>query len=87
MNNVEQQVSDAIIEKPIEFSLNKEKYKIHPPTFGKLQMLSKLYLQLEINESALMEEPHLEAMRVCEAKTDVVCEIMSVATFKTRKIF
>lgn len=83
--NVEQQVSDAIIEKPIEFSLNKEKYKIHPPTFGKLQMLSKLYLQLEIDEGALMEEPHLEAMRVCKAKTDVVCEIMSVATFKDKQ--
>lgn len=81
---IEAAVSDAIIGRPISFELNKEKYEIHPPTLGKMQILSKLYLQLEIDEKALAKEPHLEAMRVCESKTDVVCQLMAVATLKSK---
>lgn len=84
-NRTEQGVSDAIVEKPIEFKVGKDRYKIHPPTLGKLQLLSNLYLQLDINEEALQEEPHLESMRVCESKVDVVCELMAVATFKDKE--
>lgn len=81
---IEAAVSDAIIGRPISFELNKEKYEIHPPTLGKMQILSKLYLQLEIDEKALAKEPHLEAMRVCESKTDIVCQLMAVATLKSK---
>lgn len=81
---IESAVSDALVGRPISFELKGEKFEIHPPTLGKMQILSKLYLQLEIDEKALAEEPHLEAMRVCESKTDVVCEIMSVATINSK---
>jgi hypothetical protein len=40
---------------------------------------------LEIDEKALTNEPHLEAMRVCEEKADVVCLLMAVATFSTKE--
>ena len=60
---IEAAVSDAIIGRPISFELDKKKYEIHPPTLGKMQILSKLYLQLDIDEKNLAKEPHLEAMR------------------------
>lgn len=82
---IEEAASDAITGKPITFELNGEKYKIEPPTPGKMQILSKLYLQLDIDENALNDEPHLETMRICETKTDVVCEIMAVATLNTKE--
>lgn len=81
---IEAAVSDAIIGRPISFELDKKKYEIYPPTLGKMQILSKLYLQLEIDEKALTKEPHLEAMRVCESKTDIVCQIMAVATLNSK---
>lgn len=117
---IEQMASDAIVEKPIAFSVTyKEKRKvekevstvarlfcfkrkikerilvdtdvdmtkefvIHPPTLGKLQILSKYYLMLDINEDDLCKEPHIEAMRICESKTDVVCSLMAVATLNTK---
>lgn len=108
---VEMMVSDALTEKPIEFSIKVEetalkeqegregrsflflfkrrrkgnktveyKFAVNPPTLGKMQVLSKYYLMLEIDEKELEERPHIEAMRVCEAKTDVVCHLMAVAT-------
>lgn len=82
---IESAVSDALVGRPISFELKGERFEIHPPTLGKMQILSKLYLQLEIDEEALADEPHLEAMRLCEKKTDVVCEIMAVATINSKE--
>jgi len=72
-------VSDAVTEKPIKMICAGKEFLIHPPTLGKMQILSKLYLELDIDEKNLEEEPHLEAMRICEANTDTVSKIMAVA--------
>lgn len=82
-NIIEQNVSDAVTQKPIYFEIGKQKFSIYPPTLGKMQILSKLYLQLDINEDDFTQEPHKEVMKVCESRTDVVCELMATATFKT----
>lgn len=78
-------VSDAITQKPISFSIRRKKFIVHPPTLGKMQILSKYYLLLDIDEKTLDQEPHLEAMRVCESKTDVVCTLMAVSTFDKKE--
>lgn len=78
-------VSEAITEKPIEFTVGKQKFEIKPPTFGKLQLLSRLYLMLEIDEDALIERPHKEVMQICETKTDIVCELMATITFESKE--
>ena len=82
---IEQAVSDAIIERPISFELEGVKYEIHPPTLGKMQILSKLYLQLDIDEKEFTDKPHRESMRICESKTDEVCHIMAIATLQTKE--
>lgn len=84
-NIIEQNVSDAITQKPIQFSIKKQKFSIYPPTLGKMQVLSKLYLQLDINEDNFTQEPHKEAMRVCENRTDIVCQLMAIATLSTQE--
>lgn len=84
-NIVEKSVSDAIVQKPIRFSIGEQKFEIYPPTLGKMQVLSRLYLQLDIDEQQFNEEPHKESMRVCENRTDVVCELMAIATFRTQE--
>ncbi|MDD3404975.1 MAG: hypothetical protein PHH23_01735 [Paludibacteraceae bacterium] len=82
---VEENVSDAIIEKPIKFSVCKRDFEIFPPTLGKMQILSKHYLMLDIDETAFEESPHIEAMRICVDKTDIVCEIMAVAVSSSKQ--
>lgn len=84
-NMQEQAVSDAIIQKPLKLTIKGENFDIHPPTVGKMQILSKLYLRLEIDEKEFEENPHVEAIRVCVDKTDIVCELMAVATFHDQK--
>jgi len=80
----EMAVSDAVTEKPIFFNIGRRKFSIHPPNLGKMQILSKYYLALDIDEDKLNKEPHLEAMRICADRTDVVCSLMSVATYKSK---
>ena len=82
---IEMSVADAVTEKPIEFGVGRRKFKMHPPTIGKMQILSKYFLMLDIDEARLEEEPQLEAMRMCESKADVVVELMACATFKEKE--
>lgn len=84
MNKIEQNVSDAITQKPILFKIDDQKFAIHSPTLGKMQLLSKLYLQLDIDEQEFKEEPHKQVMRICEDRVDTVCQIMAIATFNTQ---
>lgn len=81
---IEIAVSDAVTEKPIEFGVGRRKFKIYPPSIGKMQILSKYFLMLDIDEARLEEEPQLEAMRICESKADLVLELMACATFKEK---
>lgn len=57
---------------------------IKPPKLGKMQILSRFFLDLQVDEKALEEEPITEAMRVCEAKTDTVCALMAAAVSNTQ---
>ena len=81
----EQAVSDAITERPLKFKVGKRMFVVNPPTLGKMQVLSRYYLDLDIDDEMLGRKPQVESMRVCESKTDVVCRLMAVATFSKRE--
>lgn len=46
---IELNISDAIVERPISFSVSKSKMQLYPPTFGKMQILKNLYFSMEVN--------------------------------------
>lgn len=81
----EQMASNAMLEKPIEFETAGEKFQIYPPSFGKMQILSKLFLSLDFDEEKLLNEPMQESMRLCMTKTDFVCALIAVATLRTKE--
>lgn len=81
---IEQAVTDAMTEKPLKFQVGKRRFTVKPPTLGKMQVLSKYYLALDIDDEKLGRFPHTESMRVCESKTDVVCRLMAVSTMDER---
>ena len=58
-------------------------FEMYPPTLGKMEILSKLYLQLDFNEEALAKEPHVEAMHVCGTHVDIICRLMAVSICRT----
>lgn len=83
--HTEQAVTDAITEKPLVFRVGKQTFRVCPPTLGKMQVLSKYYLELGLDDKKLGEEPQVESMRVCESHTDTVCRLMAAATFDNKE--
>lgn len=81
---IEMNVSDTIIEKPIWFSIGKRKYSIYPPTLGKTQILKNLYLSLELDTRLLSLNPLAEAMRISKESPDIVCRIIAYSTFSDK---
>ena len=81
---IEMSVADAITEKPIEITVGKKNFEMRPPTIGKMQILSKYYLMLDLDEEKLQDNPQLEAIRICRDKSDIVTELMAVATFNNK---
>lgn len=81
---IEMNIADAIIEKPIGFNIGKCKYSIYSPTLGKTQILKKLYLGLDINEQLLSLNPLAEAVRISKESPDIVCQIIAYSTFSDK---
>lgn len=82
---IEINISDAITEKPIRFSIGKQKFSIYPATLGKMQILKNLYLIMDVNAELLVINPLAETLRVCKANPDITCQIVAYSTFNDRK--
>lgn len=82
---IEINISDAIIEKPIRFSIGKSKYSLYPSTLGKMQLLKNLYLSMNINLELIALNPLAETLRICHERPDVVCRIVAYSTFRDKQ--
>ncbi|MFS2517448.1 hypothetical protein [Bacteroides xylanisolvens] len=82
---MELSISDAIIERPIYFSIGKFKLCLYPPTLGKMQILKNLYFSMDVNMELLAINPLAETLRVCKEKSDIVCQIVAYSTFDGKK--
>ena len=82
---IEMAVSDAMTEKPLVIEVGGKNFSINPPTLGKMQVLSKYYLALGIDDKKLGKNPQVESMRVCEEKTDIVCMLMAASTLDKKE--
>ena len=52
-------------------------FTIHRPTLGQLQLMSKPYLLMDIDEAQFESNPMQEVMRICETKSDHVTEYIA----------
>nr|DAQ59861.1 MAG TPA: hypothetical protein [Caudoviricetes sp.] len=81
---IEMNITDAIIERPLGFCIGKERFYLFPITLGKMLLISKLMKELDINDSNISVNPYLEALRLCDAKKEVVCRILSYHSFDNK---
>lgn len=82
---IEINVSDALTEKPIRFSVGKQKFSIYPVTLGKMQLLKNLYLVMDVNAELLAINPLAETLRVCKENADIACRIIAYSTFGDKR--
>ena len=78
--NIEMNIADAIIEKPIGFKVGNRHLCLYPPTLGKTYLLSRLFKALGVNTEIIKVNPYLESLRLCKEKKGIVCRILSYHT-------
>ena len=61
------------------------KFLVFPPSLAKMELFSKIIVQLDINEQAWKENPSNEVWRCCNKKTDLICRFIATAVTKDRK--
>lgn len=83
--NIEMNIADAIMERPIGFNIGNRHFCLYPPSLGKIYLLSRLNDALCINKDFIKENPFLESLRLCEEKKDIICRIISYHTFKRKR--
>lgn len=82
---IEKNISDAITERPINFSIGKRKLCLYPSTLGKMQILKNLYYAIDVKMDLLVINPLAETLRVCQEHTESVCRIIAYSTFDDKK--
>lgn len=81
---IEIDVSDAITERPVRFSIGPQQFSLHPPTLGKMQLLKNLYLYIDIDERLYQLNTDKELLQICRTQSDVVCQIVAYSTFRSK---
>lgn len=81
---IEQEIADAIMERPIPFRCGHRQFYIYPVTLGKMYVLQKQYETLEINPQNIAKNTSLEFLRLAEEKKRECCTIIAIHTCKTK---
>lgn len=82
---IETDLSDAVIAKPLRFRAGKRSFSIYPPTLGKIQILKNLYMDMDTDAVLLAADPPGETMRLSREYPDVVCRILAYSTFDGKR--
>lgn len=84
-DNINEEILEAVLERPYGFSVNGSRFYLYPVTLGKSILLSRLMQALEVDAEMLARKPSLEALRVAAAHRDAACRIIAYATAKDRQ--
>lgn len=82
---LEANLSDALVERPVRFRLGKREFGLYPPTLGKMQLLKDLYLAIDMDEEKLLRNAPAETLRVCARHPVEVCRIIAYSTLSRRE--
>lgn len=63
----------------------KRKFLINPPSYGKMQQIAKLCLNLNLDETAFSASPINECMRLCSEHTDDITRLLAMATMENEE--
>jgi len=80
----EEDVADAIIERPHGFSVEGRHFYLYPATLGKIYLLQRLVRSLEIDHEIMRLNPYLEALRLVETKREDCCLLLTYQTLKSK---
>lgn len=83
--NIEEEITEAILERPYGFSVDNDWFYLYPVTLGLSILLSRLLQKLEIDQRLLAINPSLETLRVIRLHKDIACRILALCTAESKR--
>lgn len=83
-DNINDKLTNAILEKPIPFTVNGRYFFLYQPSLGVSLLTGQLLQSLQINPQLFTTSKELEILRVCSEQRDLVLRIVALHTFSYR---
>ena len=77
---LEYDLSDVIIGRPYTFRVGRKQFSLYPVTLAKMYLLKRQVEELSINQTTLILNPYLEALRLVKSNREVCCSILAYHT-------
>ena len=82
---IDNEIVDAILELPHQFSVDEEKFFIYPLTLGKSFLLDRAIQMLNMNKVMLAIDSNMEALRLSYLHKKEMCIVIAYHTFKDKE--
>ena len=82
---IEQDVADAVMERPYGFAVDGHRFYLYPVTLGKMYLLQRQVENLNINKKNLEIDISMEALRLAKEKKSICVKIICYHTCKTKE--
>ena len=82
--DIAQLMTDAILEKPITFTLDGRYYYIYPPSLGTSMLSADLLKELRFDRQLLAINQQYEMLRLCTEQKEIVRRIIAIHSFQRR---
>lgn len=76
---------DAIIERPVSFSVGEEQMFLYPASLGKMYIVAKILDSLKVSIEAMTNDAYTEASRLCKYKRDEAIRLIAFYTVKEKE--
>lgn len=76
---------DAVIERPVPFSVGKEHLFLYPASLGKVYIVAKILDSLNVSSDAMANDSYSEAVRLCKYKRNDAIRLIAFYTVNTRE--
>lgn len=85
MLDIESKITDVLLERPIGFTINGERFCVCPRTIGNSRLISGVLDNIEFNKQALSSVTSMEIVRVCRDYRQEVLRIIAYATLRGKE--
>lgn len=76
---------DAVIERPVSFSVGKEQMFLYPASLGKMYIVAKILDSLNVSSLAILEDAFTEAARLCRYKREDAIRLIAFYTVNKKE--
>ena len=85
MDNIQYDLADTIIERPIPFKVSERLFYLYPISLGKSYIIGRLIEKLKLNIDNVNVNPYLETLRVCKNNREDVSLLIAYNTVSTKE--